>query len=586
MAFYLPLSKINTFVYCPRRFYLEYMAGEERANLHIEEGQRLHESVDTRAVELKRGETLVSRRVYVASEELRAAGFIDLVEESGGTLCPIEYKKGKQGDWLNDKVQLCAQGLALEEMSGKPVPHGYLYYLASRRRQQVDFTDELRHLTRQAVAEAHRLAEDGNTIPDPLDSPKCNGCSVAPICLPDEVLYLEQKTSFPPVGPPSIGLENTLYIDQQGAYVRKRGERLIVEYEGEELRDIPLLKLDQVVLVGNVSLSAPILRLLLAQGIPVTYLSVQGRYCGSTLSPETRNALLRISQHDTRHSPTRSLELARRFVAGKLMNMRTLVMRRARGGKGRGANGKGKMENRGSETANSADPPDLDTVAWELKQDGGLGERENGGMVPDLDVVAWRLKRWITAVERAADIEEVMGIEGAGSAAYFRCFGSFLKGQWGFDFEKRTRRPPRDPVNALLSLAYTLLLGDLVSACYVVGLDPYVGFLHAPRYGRPSLALDLMEEFRPIVADSLVVTFINNGQVEPDDFEQLHGGFFLKESARKRFYAAYEQRKAEEITHPVFEYRLPYRRAFELQARILAKYLMGEIEAYEPLVVR
>jgi CRISPR-associated protein Cas1 len=562
---YLPISKINTYVYCPRRFYLEHVAGEERTNIHLEEGQRVHETANTCAVELKRGETLVSRRVYVASESLGVAGFIDLVEEAAETSCPIEYKKGKQGDWLNDKVQLCAQGLALEEMSGKPVPHGYLYYFASRRRQKVDFTPELRNLTRQAVAEAHRLAAEGSAIPDPLDSPKCNGCSVAPICLPDEVLYLQEKTPFPPVGPPSLGFENTLYIDTQGAYIRKRGERLIVEHEGQELRDIPLLKLDQVVLVGNVSLSAPILRLLLAQGIPVTYLSVQGRYCGSTLSPETRNALLRISQHDTRHSPTRSLELAKRFVIGKLTNMRTLIMRRARGKKreesqGEGGNGNGKMDNGGLE-ANTAGPVDLDTVAWQLK-------------------------RWIGAVHGADSLETLLGIEGSGSAAYFRCFGSFLKGRWGFDFEKRTRRPPRDPVNALLSLAYTLLLGDLVSACHIVGLDPYVGFLHAPRYGRASLALDLMEEFRPIVADSLVVTFINNGQVDPDDFEQLQGGFFLKENARKRFYAAYEQRKTEEITHPVFEYRLPYRRAFELQARILAKYLMGEIEAYEPLVVR
>jgi CRISPR-associated protein Cas1 len=200
--------------------------------------------------------------------------------------------------------------------------------------------------------------------------------------------------------------------------------------------------------------------------------------------------------------------------------------------------------------------------------------------------VAWQLKRWITAAEKVGSVEELLGLEGAASAAYFRCFGGFLKERFGFDFEKRTRRPPGDPVNALLSLAYTLVLGDLVSACHVVGLDPYVGYLHTPRYGRASLALDLLEEFRPIVADSLVVSFINNGSVAPADFEVLHGGYFLKEAARKRFYEAYERRKAEEITHPVFEYRLPYRRAYELQARILAKYLVGEIERYEPLVVR
>jgi len=583
MSDYLPLSQINTFLYCPRRFYYEYVEGESRSNLHLDEGQRVHETANIRAVELKRGEMLVSRRVYVASEALGVAGFVDVVEEKDGVLAPLEYKKGRRGEWLNDQAQLCAGALALEELTGRHIPCGYLYYAASRRRQPVEFTPELRALTRQAIRDAHALAE-ADTIPNPLDSPKCNGCSLEPICLPDEVLYLHEDTPFPPGIRTGVGLENVLYVDVQGAYLRKAGERILVEHEGEELRDLPVLQIDQIVLVGNVNLSTPVLRLLLARGIPVTYLSVQGRFCGCTQPAETRNALLRVAQHDARFSASRSLELARGFVRGKLGNMRTLVLRRLREGKGRGREGRGRKGS-GAE--------------WGEGGEGTWGYTEEGAQIPEagegsairhppsaMEEVAQRLKELLEGVERVESREELLGVEGTGTALYFRCFESFLKERFGFDFTARTRRPPRDPVNALLSLAYALLLGDLTSACHVVGLDPYVGYLHQPRYGRASLALDLMEEFRPIVADSVVVSFINNGSVSPADFEELNGGFFLKEAARKRFYAAYEQRKSEEITHPVFEYRLPYRRAFELQARILAKYLLGEIERYEPLVVR
>ena len=149
----------------------------------------------------------------------------------------------------------------------------------------------------------------------------------------------------------------------------------------------------------------------------------------------------------------------------------------------------------------------------------------------------------------------------------------------GFDFQRRSRRPPADAINAMLSFAYSLLTADLMSAIQTVGLDPYVGFFHQIKYGKPCLALDLMEEFRPIIADSVVITLINNRRIKPEDFTQSHGGWYLKAHRRKVFYAAYETRKNETITHPVFKYKLTFRRAMELQVRLLAKYLTGEIEA-------
>ena len=189
-------------------------------------------------------------------------------------------------------------------------------------------------------------------------------------------------------------------------------------------------------------------------------------------------------------------------------------------------------------------------------------------------------------IGKSTELPELLGIEGNASAAYFGAFNFMLKEEMGFDFQRRSRRPPADPTNALLSFAYSLLTADLISAIQTVGLDPYVGFFHQIKYGKPCLALDLMEEFRPILADSVVITLINNRRIKPTDFMQSHGGWYLKEHCRKVFYAAYETRKNETITHPVFKYKLTFRRAMELQVRLLAKYLTGEIDQYTPLTIR
>ena len=189
-------------------------------------------------------------------------------------------------------------------------------------------------------------------------------------------------------------------------------------------------------------------------------------------------------------------------------------------------------------------------------------------------------------IGKSTELPELLGIEGNASAAYFGAFGFMLKEEMGFDFQRRSRRPPADATNALLSFAYSLLTADLISAIQTVGLDPYVGFFHQIKYGKPCLALDLMEEFRPIIADSVVITLINNRRIKPTDFTQSHGGWYLKEHCRKVFYAAYETRKNETITHPVFKYKLTFRRAMELQVRLLAKYLTGEIDQYTPLTIR
>ena len=541
---YIPLSQINTYVFCPRRFYYESVEGHQVINEHVEEGKIKHTRVDTEMKDRKERGVKVSRRQYLASDKLGVSGYLDLIEQKNGVSCPVEYKKAGTGNWLNDQVQLCLQGMLIEEATGTSVPHGYIYYIGSKRRRKVVFDAELRQISRAFVTEAELLLETGK-IPEPVHDNRCNGCSVRGICLPDEVAYLSELDDRPKRIKPALGIDNVLYVDEQGCILKKTGERLLVVKEGETIRDIPLIHLGQVVLCGNISVTTPVMQTLLNAGIPVVYLSAYGRYQGVLMPQISRNSLLRVAQHRVAADPEQCLALAKAFVHGKISNMRMMLQRRK---------WRGKTETDAEET----------TIELSIE-----GMRKMRGRVP-----------------RAESLSELLGFEGNASADYFRSFSSMLSAEMGFGFEHRTRRPPKDPTNALLSFAYSLLTADVISAIQIVGLDPYVGFFHQQTYGRPCLALDLMEEFRSIVADSVVVTLINNRQITPDDFTQSHGGWFLKDAARKKFYAAYEKRKNETITHPVFKYKITFRRALELQVRLLAKCLMGEIETYTSLTVR
>lgn len=541
---YIPLSQINTYVFCPRRFYYESIEGHQVVNEHVEEGKIKHEHVHTAVTDRKKGDKTISRRQYLASDALGVSGYTDLVEEKNGVPYPVEFKKAGMGNWLNDQVQLCLQGLLLEEKTGISIPHGYIFYIGSKRRRKVPFDAELRQTTRQYVAEARSLL-DSRKIPKPIHDNRCNGCSVRSICLPDEVAYLHELDERPKRIKPALGIDNVLYVDEPGCAIKKTGERLLVVKENDVLRDMPLIHLGQVVISGNVNLTTPAMQVLLHEGIPVVFLSAYGRYHGALTPQVSRNSLLRCAQHKVTNSPDACLGLSKAFVRGKVANMRMMLQRR-------------KWQS--PDNADSALEP----------------------LLTNIKAIQTMEKR----IDKATELSELLGIEGNASAAYFGAFNFMLKSEMGFDFQRRSRRPPADATNALLSFAYSLLTADLISAIQTVGLDPYVGFLHQLKYGKPCLALDLMEEFRPIIADSVVITLINNRRIKIDDFTQSHGGWYLKEHRRKVFYAAYETRKNETITHPLFKYKLTFRRAIELQVRLLAKYLTGEIDQYTPLTVR
>lgn len=406
---YLPISAVAELIYCPRNFYYRVVEGAEDENEHVVQGRLQEEARDERAT-LSRPGAVQHRGELVSSERLRLIGKIDVVEERG-EVYPVEYKKGAAGVKLHDQVQLCAQGMVLEDVLGRPVHRGFLYYAESGTRVPVEFTEDLRALVMDTVERAIRIVESG-IIPEPVADERCRGCSLQARCLPAEVRFL-QGTGPAPVRPvPAVNLGRVLYVDEPGAYVRKVGERLAVTKDEVTLREVPVVNLDEVVLVGSANLSASAARLLLEHRIPVALISSRGDFEGWIQPAFGKNAPLRIAQVCRHLDPAFRLEVAKQFVLGKLANMRTVVLRHSR----------------------HREDPDLAAAAEEL----AAAQRQVPG---------------------ATNRNELMGIEGQGTRAYLAALARMLRPDLPFHFERRTRRPPEDPVNALMSLAYTLLTG-------------------------------------------------------------------------------------------------------------------------------
>ncbi len=574
----IPLRALNQVTYCQRLYYLEYVESLMPVNEHVEDGIFQHRRVDDPDLQnrpRKDGDVIRTRSVQLASERLGLTGKLDLIEEKDGSLYPVEFKRGdgpggqngRPEFWDNDAVQLCAQAMLLEEERGISVPSAVLYYAGSKRRVEVPLDDELRAKTLQAIRSIRELSLL-DAPPPPLPPElrhRCFGCSLATICQPEETLYcleVAQRRDLTPAEETAAGITRVLpqgseaavlYVQEQGAHVGKRSEHLIVKKHGEEIQRVPIVGVQQVVIFGNVQISTQALGTLATLGIPVIFLTNYGRFVAATMPAVAKNVLLRVNQFKLFADPQRALALAKAAVKAKISNQRTLLMRSLRS----------------RAVDDSADAAD-----------GCRGSDE-----PAARDMAELLNR----LERISDPAVLLGTEGQAAALYFSQFSRMLKvpapGR-GFDFKSRNRRPPKDPVNALLSFAYSVLLKDCFSALCTVGFDPYCGFFHVGRHGKPSLALDLMEEFRAIIADSVVLTLLNNESLTADDFLIWRESCQLTEDGRKRFFNAYEQRRATVVTHPVFGYKMSYGRMLEVQARMLAAYVRGDIPEYVGFTVR
>lgn len=336
---------------------------------------------------------------------------------------------------------------------------------------------------------------------------------------------------------------NTLFVTTDDSYLSREGESIVVKRDGSPVLRVPALNLDGLVCIGRSYLSTPVLRLCGEKGLTVSVLSTTGRLIGRFEGPMTGNVLLRRDQHRLSSDPDARLAIAKRFVMGKVSNSRTVLLR---------------------------------------------GARDHGDRQGRLGEAAEMLQRILRRVELAQDLNELRGMEGEAARTYFGVFDTLItRDETDFMFAGRSRRPPLDRVNALLSFTYGILRHDIRSACEAVGLDPQMGFLHADRPGRSGLALDLMEELRAPFADRVVLTLVNRQQVSANDFEVGPGGAVkMNDDARKALIVTYQKRKQDTLTHPFLQEQTTTGLIPHLQARLLARHLRGDLDGYPPFMAR
>jgi CRISPR-associated protein Cas1 len=547
----LPVRRLHNFIYCPRLFYYQWVEGIFQENADTVEGSRIHEKVDSPSrmepgeLDLPEGKKVRSLRMK--SEALGLIGVVDIVEGGADGAEVIDYKKGSArrddtGQRIPkeaDAMQVVAQALLLLEQ-GLHVAAGWVYYAADKRRVPVTLNEETYAACRAAILEAKVVAAAGVCPPPLVNDARCLHCSAYPICLPNESAAWsrqEMKPEVVEVAPrPDRDDGEVLVVQTPGAKVGKRGGEITVSIDGKVISKQPAEQVRAIYLYGAVQLSAQAVESLMESEIDVSYFSPAGRFLGILRGLPTSGVDARRGQYRLFEEMGIRLQLAREVIRAKIHNQRVLLMR----------NG-------------DASKPTLDQMAT-LRD----------------------------AVDAAQTIPELMGVEGTAAALYFGALPTMLKGgeAWRFDFNGRNRRPPRDPVNALLSLGYSMLAKELTGVCHAVGLDPFLGFMHQPRYGRPALALDLMEEFRPLLADSVALSLINRGELGLGDFIRSASGTFLNEGGRRRFWEAWFKRLDSEVTHPQFGYKMSYRRMLEVQARQLWRFVRGEAAGYHGFTTR
>lgn len=590
---YLPARMINEAVYCPRLFYLMHVEGQFEHNRDTTEGIQVHTRVDKKTDRLRPPQPQLfptqpvvedlpdatasktpdpaitpdkpvhARSVTLASDTLRVVAKLDLVEAQGDRATPVDYKKGhprigRDGlptAWDPERVQICLQALVLRE-NGFQCDEGILYFNETRQRVRIAIDDELVRKTIVAVESARELSDRASPPPPLVSSPKCPRCSLVAICLPDETNRCRSReqsgnevTSVRLPATPRDDLR-PLYLNTQGLYVGRKSEVLEIREGGKVIQEVRLREINQVNLFGNIQLTTQAMQTLVEMEIPVVMHSQRGYFQGMVQGTGLKNILLRREQFRMADDAGKSLRAAKALIAGKIRNQRVLLMR------------------------NHIDPP----------------------KVPILE-----LKRLVAKAEAVTSAESLLGIEGTAARIYFQHFAGMLKPgdepldplnslgeppRFRFDFRGRNRRPPRDPVNALLSFAYALLSKDLTITAAAVGFDPYLGFFHLPRPGRPALSLDLMEPFRPLIADSVVLLAINNRMVYPESFIEAGQGVTLTDAGRRGLIRAYEQRMDQLVTHPLFDYRVSYRRLLEIQTRLMARVVSGELRDFPVFVTR
>lgn len=551
----IPVRMLNEYIYCPRLAYLMWTQKEWVESPDTVEGKNVHKRVDKKEQILpaicgdsSAVEKVKYKSITLSSEKLGIIAKMDVVETKSGMATPVDYKRGKRphvehSAYLPERIQVCAQGMLLEE-KGFIVECGYIYFSGSRERVEVKFDDKLRTETESAIGDLRMCVMQGSLPPPLRDSPKCPRCALVTVCLPDEINALRGSQLAPrPIAVPKDDAL-PLIIQSQRARVGKSGETLVVSEADQSETAVRLIDISDVAIFGNASITTPALSALLDREIPISYHSAGGWFKGISHGIGNKNVEIRTAQYRMSFNEKEKIIFSRDLVAAKILNQRTMIRRNFK------------------------------------------GEKHKKNLILE------ELSKLRRSISRASNIPALLGYEGSAAAIYFGSFSELLdapskqetlldlSSESTFKFQHRNRRPPTDPINAMLSFGYAILTRQLSTALATVGLDPFRGFFHAPRYGRPSLALDIMEPFRPIIVDSIVLRTVNSGEVVPKDFVGGDAGVALTQHGRKKFIRAYERRMSDTVSHPLFGYKVSVRRMLLVQARLLCRYLLKEIPQY------
>ncbi|MBL8614981.1 MAG: type I-MYXAN CRISPR-associated endonuclease Cas1 [Deltaproteobacteria bacterium] len=527
----LRVMSLHALAYCERLFYLEEVEELRVADERVFAGRTLHEQL------AEEGELI---ELTLEDEQLGLRGRVDALRRRDGQLIPYEHKRGRCRDegaakaaWPSDRLQLGAYALLLERATGRPIPEGRVRYHKDNTLVRVPIDEALRAEVVAAVERARALSHATTRPPVTSDERRCGRCSLAPVCLPEET----RKAADPDYAAsrlfPADDERQTLHVLGHGTRIGREGERLkVTPLEGGATAH-PIETVRAVVLHAYASVSAQALHLCADHGVAVHWFTGGGRYMGSFLADDLA-VQRRIRQYEALRAPGFQLQLARRLVTARIEGQLRFLLRSSRGGEARPA-----------------------------------------GLESSLD----GMRASLGAVSRADNPATLLGLEGQAAAAYFAGLPHVLSAEVDPALAPigRSRRPPRDPFNAMLSFGYALLLREVVQAIRGVGLDAAFGFYHRPRSAAPPLALDLIELFRVPCVDMAVVAAVNRRQFDPvADFSRAGEQVWLSDTGRRKLIEVFERRLADTYKHPVLDYSLSYRRQIELEVRLLEKEWSGE----------
>lgn len=564
-----PARNVAEYAYCPRLFYFMEVEGIHLPSADTEQGNAVHRRVNRPSAqptdddEIDPDRPKVIRSLTLTSHALGLTATMDITEIAGRTAVPVEYRKGhpkrktmaptpddseesedpplsQLEAWPTDRIQVGLQAVLLKE-AGYEVEKAVLYYAAEKSRLEIPFDAAFESEAIALLDSAKTCAKGPRPLPL-LNDARCPKCSLQPICLPDEINCQRQATSSEEITPRKIWppRDDGIHVVTQtnGAKISIKGMTLVIkDKDGASLKELPLANIESLSLLGSVQISTQAVHVLADKGIPIAYLSAAGRLVAMIDPLDSVSAEIRKAQVTNFVNPQRCLELSRSLVSAKVTNQRTLLM------------------------------------------------RNNSSLHKG---IATELAKTAEMAAQAGSLDELRGHEGRAGALYFKHFAGMLKSSLAdeFDANGRQRRPPPDPVNACLSLAYSMLTHECVAALRLARLEPSIGAFHVSRPGRPAVALDLMDPFRPLISDSVALSLFNRGELCEGHFLRTAAGCSLTDAGRKAFFSAYARRMDMEITHPVFDYRLSYRRMLVLHARMIAAWLLGEVSTLAFLTTR